>query len=107
MVSAQLAPIEDKLPCGDSDPPQARAPMSARGVGNDEGFAWVDHAELGTGERLDPTALAARLIANGISVPKRMPWHKSLSDEQVVQEMLDFSLAVNWAAALLGGPGFG
>jgi hypothetical protein len=28
--------------------------------GNDEGFAWVDHAELGSGERLDTAALAKR-----------------------------------------------
>jgi len=75
--------------------------------GSDEGFAWVEHAELGTGERLDPTALATRLIANGISVPKRRPWQKGWSDEQMVQEMLDFPLAVNWAAALLGGRSFG
>jgi hypothetical protein len=37
-----------------------------------------------------------------------MPWQKGWSDEQVVvQEMLDFPLAVNWAAALLGGRSFG
>jgi hypothetical protein len=75
--------------------------------GSDEGFAWVDHAELDTGERLDMAALATRLIANGVSVPKRMPWQKGWSDGQLVQEMLDFPLAVNWAAALLGGHSFG
>src|SRR5262245_28373791 len=29
--------------------------------GNDEGFAWLDHAELRSGERLEAKALAARL----------------------------------------------
>jgi hypothetical protein len=75
--------------------------------GNDEGFAWMDHAELGSGEELDMAALAKRLIANGVSVRKRMPWHKDWSDERVIQEMLDFDLAVNWAAALFGGHSFG
>jgi len=67
----------------------------------------VDHAELGSGERLDMAALAKRLIANGVYVRKRMPWQKDWSDERVIQEMLDFTLAVNWAAALLGGRSFG
>jgi hypothetical protein len=75
--------------------------------GNDEGFAWVEYAELGGGERLDMTALAKRLIANGVSPGKRMPWQRDWPDERVVQDMLDFPLAVNWAAALLGGRGFG
>jgi hypothetical protein len=101
------------------DPQHARAlhlALKASGIakvfcrydgGSDEGFAWVDHAELGTGERLDTAALAIRLIANGVSVPRRMPWQKGWSDGQVVQEMLDFPLAVNWAATLLGGRSFG
>ena len=75
--------------------------------GNDEGFAWVDHAELGSGEKLDMAALAKRLIANGVSARKRTPWQKDWSDERVIQEVLDFPLAVNWAAALLGGRSFG
>jgi hypothetical protein len=75
--------------------------------GNDEGFAWVDHAELDSGERIELAALGKRLIANGVSVPKRMPWQKDWSDERVVCDLLDFPLAVNWAAALLGGRGFG
>jgi hypothetical protein len=45
-------------------------------------------------------ALAKRLIANGVSVRKRMPWQKDWSDERVIRAMLDFPLAVNWAAAL-------
>jgi len=120
-------PAKLRIPTGDEpsdddefeNPQQARAlhlALKASGIakvycrydgGSDEGFAWFDHAELGTGERLDMTALATRLIAHGISVPKRMPWQKGWSDEQVVQEMLDFPLAVNWAAALLGGRSFG
>jgi hypothetical protein len=75
--------------------------------GNDEGFAWVDHAELGNGERLDTIALAKRLIANGVSPRKRTPWNSDWSDERVVRDMLEFPLAVNWAAALLGGSSFG
>jgi hypothetical protein len=75
--------------------------------GNDEGFAWVDHAELKSGEKLNMAALAKRLIANGVSARKRMPWQKDWSEERVIQEMLDFPLAVNWAAALLGGRSFG
>jgi hypothetical protein len=67
----------------------------------------VDHAELGSGEKLDMAALAKRLIANGVSARKQMPWQKDWSDERVIQEMLDFPLAVNWAAALLGGRSFG
>jgi hypothetical protein len=75
--------------------------------GNDEGFAWVDHAELGTGERLDTAELARRLIANGLPARKRASWQRDWPDEPLVQEMLDYPLAVNWAAALLGGRGFG
>jgi hypothetical protein len=75
--------------------------------GNDEGFAWVDHAELSSGEKLDLAALAKRLIANGVLARKRTPWQTDWSDERVIQEMLDFSLAVNWAAGVLGGRSFG
>jgi hypothetical protein len=101
------------------NPEQARAlhlALKACGVakvycrydgGNDEGFAWVDHVDLETGERLDLTALTERLIANGISVPKRLPWQEDWSDERLVQDMLDFPLATNWAATLLGGRSFG
>jgi hypothetical protein len=120
--SGPSGPAKPRIPTGsepsDDDefenPQQARAlrlALKASGIakvycrydgGNDEGFAWVDHAELGTGERLNTAALATRLIANFVSVPKRMPWQKGWSDEQVVLVMLDFPLAVNWAAALLG-----
>ena len=101
------------------NPQQARAlhlALKASGIakvycqydgGNDEGFAWVDHAELDTGERLDIAALGRRLIANGVSVPKRMPWQEDWPDERMVQDTLDFPLAQNWAAALLGGHSFG
>src|SRR5262245_791272 len=75
--------------------------------GNDEGFAWVDHVELQTGERLDTAALAKRLIENGFPVLKRAPWQKDWPDEPLVQQMLDLCLAVHCAAALLGGRGFG
>ncbi len=76
--------------------------------GNDEGFAWVDHAELVSGERVDFSALSSRLIANGLILPKKlMPWQTDWTDEQFVQNMLDFALATDWAAALLGGRGFG
>src|SRR5262249_22045774 len=120
-------PAKLRIPTGDEpsdddefeNPQQARAlhlALKASGIakvycrydgGSDEGFALFDHAELGTGWLLDMTLPATRLIAHGISVPKRMPWQKGWSDEQVVQEMLDFPLAVNWAAALLGGRSFG
>jgi hypothetical protein len=66
--------------------------------GNDEGFAWVDHAELGSGEKLDMAALAKRLIANGVSARKPMPWQKDWSEERMVQDMLDFPLAANWGS---------
>jgi len=46
------------------------------------------------------------LLENGLPV-KRAPWQKDWPDEPLVERMLDFSLAVNWAAALLGGRGFG
>ena len=75
--------------------------------GHDEGFAWVAYAELATGERLDTLALATKLIANGVPVRKRWPYQRDWSDELLIQELLDYPLAVNWAAALLGGHGFG
>jgi len=77
------------------NPRQARAlllALKAAGVvkvycqydgGNDEGFAWVEHAELVTGERLDLIALGQRLIANGVSASERMPWQKDWPDERV------------------------
>jgi hypothetical protein len=102
-----------------SDPQEARAlhlALIASGIakvycrydgGHDEGFAWVAHAELATGERLDTWALATKLIANGVPVRKRWPYQRDWPDELLVQELLDYPLAVNWAAALLGGHGFG
>lgn len=75
--------------------------------GNDEGFAWLDHAELGTGERLEPIAVAERLVARGVPLRRRMFWEKDWPEARVVRDMLDFPLSVNWAAALLGGRGFG
>jgi len=101
------------------DPKEARAlhlALKASGIarvycrydgGNDEGFAWLDHAELGAGERLEPAALARRLIANGLPVPKRSPVQKDWPDELMIRQMLDYPLIVNWAAALLGGLSFG
>ena len=75
--------------------------------GNDEGFAWIDHAKLRSGERLEVAELAKRLIAGDLPLSTRTPWQKDWSDEEVVRGMLDWTLAVNWAAALLGGHGFG
>lgn len=75
--------------------------------GNDEGFAWFDHAEMASGETIDPAILATALIANDVAIPTRMSFQKDWTDERVVLEMLDYPLATNWAAALLGGQGFG
>jgi hypothetical protein len=73
--------------------------------GNDEGFAWVDHAEFASGERLDIATLARRLFADGVvSVPEFLADYPA---ERAVQFVLDLSLAVNWAAALLGGYSYG
>jgi hypothetical protein len=107
----------DPVDSGIESPDEARAiilALKALGIakvycrydgGNDEGFAWVDHAEFESGERIDIPAIARRLIADGVvSVPEFLADHPA---ERAVQFVLDLSLAVNWAAALLGGYSFG
>jgi hypothetical protein len=75
--------------------------------GNDEGFAWVSGAELADGNRVTGNQLAGLLIAGGLALPDRQQWQTGWSDERRALELLDYPLATDWAAALLGGRGFG
>jgi hypothetical protein len=77
--------------------------------GGDEGFAWLDHAETQSGERLAPTLLARRLgktslLRRGIDAglwPRRR-----VMRAQQLRDIADMQFADECAARLLGG-GFG
>jgi hypothetical protein len=82
--------------------------------GNDEGFSWLDRAEMADGVRLDADALSQRLYDAGLlgriysagimrpsaEISRRFP------DRELLREFLDDWLVNEWAIMLLGG-GFG
>ena len=77
--------------------------------GNDEGFAWLDHVELRSGDRLAADEVTSRLAAT--SLVERLAdadlWHRRRwTTAQDVRELVDFTLAPVLAARLLGG-GYG
>lgn len=78
--------------------------------GSDEGFAWIDHAELAGGERLDLTTVVTRLAEPAMM--RRIdeagfaerPARRSAQDH--VKDVLELWVATEWAAMLLGA-GYG
>jgi hypothetical protein len=77
--------------------------------GNDEGFAWLDHAETRSGERFAPDLLARRLAATKLlehAVDAKL-WHRRrLTRAQGLGDIADRAFASDCAGRLLGG-GFG
>ena len=76
--------------------------------GNDEGFAWLDHAELKTGERLSSQALGARLAeANFIErlVGEEL-WVRTPRSEFDEMSLVRDAIAIEFACKLLGS-GYG
>jgi hypothetical protein len=77
--------------------------------GDDEGFAWLDHAETRSGERLVPDLVARRLrrtglLQRGIDAPL---WHRRrVTRTREVRDILDMQFAGECAGRLLG-MGFG
>jgi len=79
--------------------------------GNDEGFSWLDRAEMTDGARLDAGAISGRLTdaglldricAAGIMRPSAdMSAH--FSDRELLRQFLDDWLVDEWAIMLLGG----
>jgi hypothetical protein len=78
--------------------------------GNDEGFAWLDHVELRTGEHLASDEVARRLAATRLieRLAEVQLWHSQDGDAgaSALQDMLHYSLATEWAVKLLGA-GYG
>jgi hypothetical protein len=77
--------------------------------GSDEGFAWLDHAETQSGERLAPDLLARQLgrtdlLQRGIDAGL---WHRRrVTRTQELRDIADMQFAGECAARLLG-MGFG
>ena len=78
--------------------------------GNDEGFAWLDHVEMKTGERLSPEEIGRRLAESNLLerlVAANLMWSDSLqAPEEAVRSIVRDTLAVEYAVMLLG-KGFG
>jgi len=78
--------------------------------GNDEGFAWFDHAEMADGGKLDGPELGERLRAIGLrakleAADIERDVHIFTMDDQPAETRLHVSLdllAGEWAAELLG-----
>jgi hypothetical protein len=74
--------------------------------GNDEGFAWLDHVELRSGERLAPDEAARRLAATRLTerLAEVQLWHlrDGEAGANTLRDVLHSSLATDWAAKLLG-----
>jgi hypothetical protein len=83
--------------------------------GNDEGFSWLDRAEMTDGARLDAGAISGRLAEAGLldrifaagimhpstHIARRFPDPEQQVREQL-REFLDLSLVNEWATMLLG-----
>jgi hypothetical protein len=113
-----LAHINSEL---DEDPEASGALLEAMTVlgvvkvycrydgGNDEGFAWFDHAQTATGQRITLDDLVPTLKSGPAKkyFDQRSSWQADMSDAVLVEDALAFPLTNKWAAALLGGRGFG
>jgi hypothetical protein len=83
--------------------------------GHDEGFSWLDRAEMTDGARLDADALFRRLYETGLldriyaagMMRSRVAISRHFSDQQRLVHFLDGDLFSEWASMLLGGRGYG
>lgn len=79
--------------------------------GNDEGFAWLDHAVTRTGEKLSVDDLASRLVdtdllENFVSMKLLLEGEEKLDRVARLRSIVSDGFAVDCAARLLGS-GFG
>lgn len=77
--------------------------------GNDEGFAWLDHVVLTSGEVIDCDGLADRLIAAGVGQKLEetgQAFDRETGERHEMKNVLSDWVATGWAAKLLG-EGFG
>jgi hypothetical protein len=77
--------------------------------GNDEGFAWLGHVELMSGERLAPDEVAGRLAATRLRerLAEAGLWHSQWGKgEQAMRDIALYTFAEECAVLLLGG-GYG
>lgn len=77
--------------------------------GNDEGFAWLDHVVLKSGEVVDSDALAERLVAAGVGeklLDAGIKPDRAGDERGAMKAALSDWVATGWAARLLG-EGFG
>jgi hypothetical protein len=77
--------------------------------GNDEGFAWLDHVALTSGERLVPDEVARRLAAAGLRerLAEAGLWHDQWgTGEKAMRDIAIETFATECAVKLLGG-GYG
>jgi len=73
--------------------------------GNDEGFAWLDRAEMTDGGWLDAGAISERLFDDGLLdriYTAGIMHPSSLSSREHLREFLDDWLADEWTSMLLG-----